>query len=145
MALRGFFDADLLDRTRVTVVPRIADPVVFRAARALGMATPNSPETMAGMTVIDTIVIASGHRLVRGREDNIVLLFHELVHVVQFRVLGVQGMVRRYVRGWAECGYDYWSIPMEEDAYELGGRFAANPHEVFSVENEVRRRLGLPL
>jgi hypothetical protein len=139
--LGGFFTGAVLDSARVCTVPRIEDPWTYGLLRALRIKPPMSLGGMAGMAFIDTVVISSGHGLARG--DTMVLLFHELVHVVQFRLLGVRGMLRRYIRGWAACGYDYWSIPLEEDAYELHGRFAAEPGRVFSVEDEVRRRLGL--
>jgi hypothetical protein len=139
--LAGFHEPAVLDAVRVSIVPKIADPWAFRGLRWLGITTPSSLETMAGMAVIDTIVIAANHRLVRRRDDHLPLIFHELVHIVQYRLLGVRGMVRRYVRGWAGCGYDYWSIPLEEDAYELTERFVERPRSVFSVEHEVRRRL----
>lgn len=142
-SMDGFFTEALLESVRISAVRRIADPMICGLARAARIAAPPSLETMAGLAMIDTVVIASGHRLVRGRDDTLRLLFHELVHVVQFRLLGVRRMVRRYVRGWVESGYDYWSIPLEKDAYELGGRFAAAPGEVFSVEDEVRRRIAL--
>lgn len=143
--LAGYFPQDLLNSVRVALVPRIADPWIFRLVRRLRIAKPSSLETMAGMAIIDTVVIAGGHRLARGPEHaaSTVLIFHELVHVVQFRLLGPRAMVRRYIRGWVGCGYDYWSIPMEEDAYELHDRFARSHGAVFSAEEEVRRRLGL--
>lgn len=138
--LTGFFEPATLAAVRVAFVPAIRDPIIFRLLRALRIADPTSLELMAGMALVDTVVVAGGHRLASG--DITVLLFHELVHVVQFRVLGTRGMLRRYVAGWVGCGHRYRSIPLEVDAYELHGRFAAGCG-VFSVEAEVRKRLGV--
>jgi hypothetical protein len=45
--------------------------------------------------------------------------------------------VARYVRGFLSGG-SYEAIPLEMNAYELDGRFAAEPTKVFSVESEVQ-------
>ena len=64
------------------------------------------------------------------------LLFHELVHVEQYRHLGIPRFAELYVRGFLGGG-GYNGIPMEINAYELGGRFEGNPHTRFSVADEV--------
>ncbi len=48
----------------------------------------------------------------------------------------------RYIRGWAENGYDYNAIPLERDAYQLQERYERNPDQPFSVSEEVAQRLG---
>lgn len=65
------------------------------------------------------------------------ILFHELVHVEQYRQLGVQRLAELYLTGFMRGG-GYEEIPMEANAYELGRRFEANPCSPFSVEAEVR-------
>jgi hypothetical protein len=64
------------------------------------------------------------------------LLFHELVHVEQYRRLGVTRFADHYVRGFL-AGAGYGGIPLEINAYDLGGRFEADPDHAFSVEDEV--------
>jgi hypothetical protein len=68
------------------------------------------------------------------------LLFHELVHVEQYRQLGVQRFSELYVRGFIDGG-GYEAIPLEVNAYVLEDRFRSNPREAFSVSVEVRRFL----
>ena len=63
------------------------------------------------------------------------LIFHELVHVVQYRLLGVKEFARLYVRGYLQGGYA--GTPLEICAYELDGRFIMGSLG-FSVETEVR-------
>ena len=66
------------------------------------------------------------------------LLFHELVHVEQYRQLGIPRFSELYVSGFLN-GCSYEAIPLEVNAYTLGGRFEQNPARQFSVEDEVRR------
>jgi hypothetical protein len=66
------------------------------------------------------------------------LLFHELVHVEQYRQLGIPRFSDLYVRGFLKGG-SYAAIFLEVNAYTLGGRFESAPQRVFSVEDEVRR------
>jgi hypothetical protein len=79
---------------------------------------------------VDTVI---SHELLTDR-----LLFHELVHVVQYEKLGVPEFARKYVMGFLRGG-SYKAIPLEMNAYELGARFAAAPTKTFSVEAEVER------
>lgn len=64
------------------------------------------------------------------------VLFHELVHVAQFRLLGVREFSRLYVRGFLASG-SYEGIPLERCAYELEARFELGESE-FSVEEELK-------
>jgi hypothetical protein len=64
------------------------------------------------------------------------LLFHELVHVEQYRQLGITHFAELYVRGFLGGGR-YNGIPLEINAYSLGGRFERSPQTRFSVADEV--------
>jgi hypothetical protein len=66
------------------------------------------------------------------------LLFHELVHVEQYRQLGIPRFSELYVSGFLNGG-SYEAIPLEVNAYTLEGRFEASPAQQFSVAEEVRR------
>lgn len=94
---------------------------------------------MTGITLGRAVVIAA-HAPDRGGAWSR-LLFHELVHVVQFHLLGIDDFVSRYVGGWMQNGFRYRSIPLERDAYELEARFTRNTSDRFPVEAEVRRQL----
>lgn len=65
------------------------------------------------------------------------LLFHELVHVAQYRLLGVPGFSELYVRGFLTGG-SYNAIPLETNACTLQHRFESDSLRAFSVEEEVR-------
>ena len=70
------------------------------------------------------------------------LLFHEIVHVVQYRLLGVRGFAEQYIRGWARSGFDYREIPLEVEAYALEAEFADGAIRGGIVERRVAGRLG---
>lgn len=137
-ALEGFFEEDLLGVVRVAQVGCIVAPWVFRAARRLGLGNPGWLEMPTGLALNDLIVV----RQVGDRLPELSLLFHEMVHVVQYRLMGVRGFMREYTRGWAAAGFEYREIPLEIDAYELQARFAERPGERFDVKVEVRGRVG---
>ena len=105
--------------------------------RALRLARPLDLTGVAGMAFGDTAVITD----VCGREDRLSVLFHELVHVVQYRTLGFRRFALEYVRGWVEAGGSYWDVPIESAAFEMQARFDADREDGFDVEGEVERRL----
>ena len=45
------------------------------------------------------------------------------------------------IDGWANNGFDYASIPLEVDAYELQREFESSSLSTLSVESEIKRRL----
>src|ERR1035437_6473007 len=65
------------------------------------------------------------------------LHFHELVHVVQWQVLGPKEFLWLYAVGLAECGYGYWRL--EAMAYDHQCRFDAGGPP-YSVEADVREQ-----
>ncbi len=90
------------------------------------MGLPNF-STMAAITFDDVVVF---HDPLSPQ-----LIFHELVHVVQYRLLGVDEFARLYVRGYLRGGYE--GTPLEICAYELDGKFIMGSVG-FDVEAEVR-------
>ena len=69
------------------------------------------------------------------------LLFHELVHVEQYRQLGIPRFSELYVRGFLNGG-SYEAIPLEVNAYSFEDRFRRDPQRGFSVEAEVTQWLA---
>lgn len=136
-ALEPFFDAALLARVRVAQVPKIEPPIGVSLARRLGLGSRLDLSHLdlswvRGMAFDDAIVIA-------GTPPSHSLLFHELVHVVQYELFGVGPMLSRYVRDYFETGSDYFAITAERCAYDLQARFDAAPTSPFSVRDETRR------
>lgn len=131
--LQGFFPADVLSQVRV-VRGHAPEPGFYSLVRMMGIRNAPAFSEMAAITFQDVVVHAEPLSLQ--------LLFHELVHAVQYKHLGLDGFASRYVRGFLSGG-SYEEIPLEKQAYELEGRFTANPSAAFSVEDDVRDRIRL--
>ena len=127
--LHGFFPDAVLAETRI-VQAVMPEPIVYPLVRILGVKGILEMSSIGAITLVD--VVAYPERLDSST------LFHELVHVVQYRVLGLQRFAKLYVRGFVQGG-GYYGIPLEQQAYELGARFDEHPKEIFSVEDEVIR------
>ncbi len=134
LELAPWFESSLLDLVRVAPIERIDNPAFLRALGRLGIQPPLDLRTMWGMAFIDTIVLARG-----SEQRGPAVLFHEMVHIAQYRARGTTRFLRGYLLGWLHSGRDYWSIPDEIEAYTLTRRFSRG--ERFSVEREIRDRL----
>lgn len=132
-ALQPFFPSDVLSDVRVAR-GRSSEPAFYPQLRSLGIRNAPAFSEMAGITFRNVIVHVDS--LSRT------LLFHELVHAVQYKHLGLQGFAQRYVRGFLSGG-SYEEIPLEKQAYELEAKFATNPDRIFSVEEDVLTRIQL--
>ena len=130
-AMGGFFSPELLADARVVVLvrERVANPEFYPLLRGMGFDNLPDQSTMGAITFSDTVV--SHGPFTDG------LLFHELVHVEQYRRLGVDEFSRLYVSGFLSGGYD--GIPLERNAYTLGGLYEAAPARRFSVADEVAK------
>jgi hypothetical protein len=109
---------------------RVANPDFYPMLRSLGFNNLPDQSAMAAITFCDVVV--SHEPFSNG------LLFHELVHVEQYRQLGIPRFSELYVRGFLNGG-SYEAIPLEVNAYTLGGRFEQNPANRFSVADEAGR------
>src|ERR1700737_108808 len=131
-AMRPFFPEATLDAARVVVLAgdRVSNPPFYGELTKMGFEAASLPDFahMAAITFVDTVV---SHEPFTNR-----LLFHELVHVVQYEKLGLTEFAAKYVRGFLSGGC-YEAIPLEMNAYELDARFAAAPTKIFPVEAEV--------
>lgn len=130
--LEPFFSPEVLADVRVLVLEgeRVPNPEFYPMLRSLGFKNLPDQSAMGAITFCDVVV--SHVPFSAG------LLFHELVHVEQYRQLGTPRFAEFYVRGFLSGG-SYEAIPLEVNAYTLEGRFEANHHQRFSVEDEVRK------
>lgn len=124
-----FFSPIDLARIRVLQpeLERVPNPPFYAELEKLGFSGLPNFTTMAAITFDDVVVF---HEPLTPQ-----LIFHELVHVVQYRLLGVEEFARLYVRGYLHGGYD--GTPLETCAYQLDGRFIMGSVG-FDVEAEVR-------
>ena len=117
-AVAPYFDQSLLRTVRISRVPSISNPHFYSFLLEQSIAIPLDFTQMAAITFVDTILMSERHS--PPANEHMPLLFHELVHVVQYERLGLDEFVTRYVRGWAANGFRYSGIPLERWAYESG-------------------------
>lgn len=138
-ALERFFGPAIMNLASLRVVPHISNPPFYPVLLASGIPVIDFSQG-SGITFIDTILISAESTL--PGPVPLSLVFHELVHVVQYDLVGVDEFVSRYVKGWFARG-PYAAIPIERQAYDLQARYEVNPTIGFSVEAYVRRA-GVP-
>jgi hypothetical protein len=111
--LADYFPRAVLDSARVVTVESLPFPPVseYGLPEFQGMATPD----MAGITFGDMYFLREGHSVEGG------IHLHELVHVVQWKTLGVVEFLSTYAVGLAQHTYE--TSPLESAAYWLEGQF----------------------
>ncbi len=129
--LPHFYTAKLLASAKVVEVERVPVPPL------IAMGLPEFAEFVngdyAGITYKDTYFL----RAEAARDESI--HFHELVHVVQWQHLGVDGFLMAYTQGLAQFGYR--ESPLEQMAYGLQAYFDQNG-QPGDVEAAVRSKLS---
>lgn len=106
---------------------KVGNPDFYPMLRNLGFNNLPDIPAMAAITFSDTVVS-------HGPSPD-ATLFHELVHVEQYRQLGVRNFSGLYLRGFLYGG-GYDGIPLERNAYMLAARYQRDPAR-FSVADEV--------
>jgi len=134
-----FIPPAVLDSARIQFVPVIENPPFYSTLSGRGIPRLLDFTWAVGITFKDTIIISK--RFAPPSAGWMSLVFHEMVHVVQYHLLGLEVFIRRYIRGWVDSGFDYYAVPLEMDAYELQRRYERDSPG-FSLVEEVSRRLG---
>ena len=112
------FPEEVLNSTRILRVPALKNPIFYSELERIGFSNLPQFRRMAAVTYFDVVVAQE--------KFTPALLFHELVHVVQYRQLGLARFAELYVRGFLETG-EYLSIPLERVAYHLEDMFRLRP------------------
>ena len=125
------FASSLLDKVRIVTLKgsRVANPPFYAAASARGLTNLPDFKHMASLTFEDVLVF---HNEIADRA-----LFHALVHAVQFEILGLERYTELFVRSFLRTR-SHISVPLEAHAFTLESKFAADPAQIFSVEEKVR-------
>jgi hypothetical protein len=121
--LPHYFDAQLLASSMVVFVPRVPVPPLS----AMGLDRFKDFEQMdaGGITYLNIY-------FVRANQPHLESLhFHELVHVIQWRLLGPEKFLAFYADGLERFGYR--NSPLEVMAYDFQDRFDREA-QPFSVE-----------
>ena len=116
--------ARVLDSARLCVLrgTRVSNPSMYSMAKMMGIRNLPDFSEMAAITFVDVIV--------SHQEFTDALLFHELVHVVQYAQMDLKEFAARFVNGFIQGG-SYEEIPLEKKAHALEGRFSQNSGERF--------------
>jgi hypothetical protein len=129
--LPHYYGAELLASSRAVVLARVPMPPLS----TMGLSRFSDFERMdaGGITYLNTYFVRADH----ANDES--LHFHELVHVIQWRLLGPERFLRLYAEGLERLGYR--ESPLEGMAYSFQRRF---DHEAqpFSVEPTCRKLLG---
>ena len=132
-----FFRRATLDsvRTRVLQGEKVQNPPFYSELYGMGFSAGSLPDisAMAAITFVDVVAF---HEPITTD-----VLFHELVHAVQYVLLGLTKFAELYVTGFLNGG-SYEEIPLEMHAIALGNRFEADQTKGFSVHDEVQRLLN---
>jgi hypothetical protein len=130
--LPQYFSAELLTAAKVVAVERVPVPPLS----SLGAPGFEAFETMpaAGITYIDTFFV---DRRCAADES---LHFHELIHIVQWKLLGPERFLAAYAAGLETHGYR--DSPLEVMAYDAQGRFESDPVP-FDAERLVAQSLRI--
>jgi hypothetical protein len=138
VASRGFarlplyFTEKTLGSTRVVLV----DPLPMPPLSSMGLARFADFErgNFDGITYIDTIFLKP------NQANNENMYFHELIHVIQWHLLGPDRFLFSYANG-LEC-FGYRQSPLEVMAYDAELAFASSS-VIFNAEEMIAEKLGL--
>jgi len=126
-----YFDRALLETAMFIAIDRVPMPPL--SAIGLSRFAVFEQGNFDGVTYLDRYFIK---RTVVGEEA---IHFHELIHVIQWRLLGPEDFLAAYANGLDEFGYD--NSPLEKMAYDAEALFRRSS-PIFDAEKFVAEQLG---
>ena len=123
-----YFGSELLSTTKFVVIDRV--PVPPLSAMGLRQFADFERGNWDGITYLDTFFV----RPSRASDES--LYFHELIHVLQWRLLGPERFLAAYATGLETLGYE--KSPLEVMAYNAQNMFvaAADPFDAKKLVEE---------
>ncbi|MCC6906893.1 MAG: hypothetical protein IT430_03040 [Phycisphaerales bacterium] len=131
--LAEHFPTTLLDVARVVAVEQVPPPPLKQWGLPADVADAVAFPDAAGLTLGELVFVR------RGLECDESLIFHELLHVIQWRQLGPRAFLAMY--GLLLLRQGYHTHPLEETAYGLQRRFDGGELHGIDVEPLVQRAL----
>ena len=125
-----YFDPQFLASSKAVVVERV--PVPPLSAMGLDRFSRFEHMDAGGITYLDTYFVRADNTHIES------LHFHELVHVIQWRLLGPEKFLALYAQGLVRFGYH--GCPLEVMAYDFQARFERGA-QPFDVESACRKRI----
>jgi hypothetical protein len=128
--LPHYFSDGTLASAKVVVVDKL--PVPPLSSWGLTRFAKFERGNFGGITYLDTFFLK------RHQSGNEAIHFHELIHVIQWRVLGPERFLYSYANGLERFGYR--QSPLEAMAYDAERAFTTSK-DVFDVEKMVAEKL----
>jgi hypothetical protein len=132
--MRPFFPTELLELVSMVDLSETGEhlpyPPFYSRVKAGGSRVVPDAAHMSFIPFIDLVAF--------GQRPTDRTLFHALVQVTQFTILGVERFMELYVRGLNKTGR-HFLISLEDHAYRLDTRFTKDPSDIFSVAEEVQQ------
>ena len=125
-----YFDSSLLETAKFIPIDQLPMPPL--SAMGLARFAAFEQGDFNGITYLDRYFIK---RTLVTEES---LHFHELIHVIQWRLLGPEGFVAAYANGIDEYGYE--NSPLERMAYDAEAQFKRSS-AIFDAEGFVAEQL----
>jgi hypothetical protein len=132
-SLAPFFPAEIIEKFRIMDISGNEEsmpyPPFYERVRAGGF---RMVPDAAHVTAIPFLEVA-----VFNRAPTLRTIFHNLVHVTQYAIVGVRKIMFGYFSVLNDSGV--WIVaPAEEQAYQLDARYTKDPVKIFSVEEEIK-------
>ena len=126
-----YFDHTLLETTKFIPIDRVPMPPL--SAMGLSRFAAFEQGDFNGVTYLDRYFIK------RTLVTEEALHFHELIHVIQWHMLGPEGFLAAYANGLDQFGYE--SCPLEKMAYDAEASFKRSS-AIFAAEEFVAEQLA---
>lgn len=128
--LSQYFSEGLLASTKVVIIERVPRPPL--SSMGLSRFAEFERGDYEGITYLDTFFVKRRSATAES------LHFHELIHVVQWRILGPETFLATYAAGLETFGYR--ASPLENMAYNAEATFCRS-NEIFDAEKLVAEQL----
>jgi hypothetical protein len=134
--LGPFFPPDIIEKFRIVDISgseeHVPYPPFYERVRAGGYRQVPDAAHVTAVPFIDVAVF--------NRPPTLRTIFHNLVHVTQYSIVGVHRVMIGYFSVLNESGT--WMVaPAEEQAYQMDARYTKNPSDIFSVAAEIKEWL----
>jgi hypothetical protein len=129
--LPHYFSQAQLEATKVVVIDRVPLPPL--SSIGLTQFTEFERGDYDGITYLNTVFVKRPH----ANDEE--LHFHELIHVIQWRVLGPERFLAVYAEGLERFGYR--DSPLEKMAYDAQELFVRS-RQVFDAEKLIAQKLS---
>ena len=126
-----YFDPNMLETAKFIAIDRLPMPPL--SAMGLSRFAVFEQGDFNGITYLDRYFIK---QTVATEEA---IHFHELIHVIQWRLLGPEDFLAAYANGLDEFGYE--NSPLEKMAYDAEAAFKRSS-PIFDAEKFVAEQLG---